>query len=279
MCYNSAKSKKKDAVMLTLIENFFTHKDFLGGLDLPGRLFSPLHIIFSVCLLAAVIILAVVVSKRSEESRRRILMTLWVIFVIFEVVKTTYESLSGSEPRFEVGGILPLYPCSVYLYSLPFCFSKKRAVRLAACGYLFTMGFLGAAINFVYPVNVLSNYSCISFMGFHTLSFHGTMLFSMLVMLFSGYHRYNHIEKFSELILPALPMLIVSIPANIINFSPIGSDYMFFKANSFFLPAIFGSMPDWQTTIIGYLLYAILPGLFYLPGYIMNAKGRMQNAK
>ena len=264
--------------MLTLIENFFTHKDFLGGLDLQGRLFSPLHIIFSVCLLAAVIILAVIVSKRSEGSRRRILMTLWVVFVIFEVVKTTYESLSGSEPRFEVGGILPLYPCSVYLYSFPFCFSKKRAVRLAACGYLFTMGFLGAAINFVYPVNVLSNYSCISFMGFHTLSFHGTMLFSMLVMLFSGYHRYDHVEKFSELILPALPMLIVSIPANIINFSPIGSDYMFFKANSFFLPAIFGGLSDGVTTIIGYLLYAILPGLFYLPGYIMNAKGRMKIA-
>ena len=265
--------------MLKLFENFFTHKDFLGGLELPGRLFSPLHIVFSVCLLAAVVILAVLVSKMSEESRRRILMTLWILFVILEVVKTTYESLCGSEPRFEVGGILPLYPCSVYLYSFPFCFSKNRAVRLAACGYLFTMGFLGAAINFVYPVNVLSNYSCISFMGFHTLFFHGTMLFSMLVMLFSGYHRYSHVEKFSELILPALPMLIVSIPANIVNFSPIGSDYMFFKANSFFLPAIFGDLSDSVTTVIAYLLYAILPGLFYLPGYIMNAKGRMQNAK
>ncbi len=50
--------------MLKLIENFFTHKDFLGGLDLPGRLFSPLHIIVSVCLLAAVVDLAVVVSKK-----------------------------------------------------------------------------------------------------------------------------------------------------------------------------------------------------------------------
>lgn len=254
--------------MLKLIENFFTHKDFLGDLNLPGKLFSPLHIIFSAALLAAVIILAVIVAKRSADSRKRILMTLWIIFVILEVVKTTYESLCGNEPRFEVGGILPLYPCSVYLYSLPFCFSKNRSVRLSACGYLFTMGFLGAAINFVYPVNVLSNYSCISFMGFHTLFFHGTMLFSMLVMLISAYHRYNHITKFSELILPALPMLIVSVAANIVNYSPIGSDYMFFKANSFFLPAIFGSMPDWQTTVLGYLLYTILPAMFYLPGYI-----------
>lgn len=255
---------------MKLIENFFTHKDFLGGLDLPGKLFSPLHLIFSACLLAIVIHSAFRVAKKSENEQRKLLISLWALFVIFEIVKTAYESLCGSEPRFEVGGILPLYPCSVYLYSLPFCFSKKRPVRLAACGYLFTMGLIGAAVNFIYPVNVLSNYSCISFMGFHTLSYHGTMLFSMLVMLISGYHRYNHITHFWELILPALPMLFVSIPANIVNYSSIGSDYMFFKANSFFLPAIFGSMPDWQTTVLGYLLYAILPGLFYLPGYIKN---------
>ena len=203
--------------MLKLIENFFTHKDFLGGLDLPGRLFSPLHLIFSACLLALIIISASRVAKKSESAQRKLLLALWAFFVIFEIVKTLYEAFLGSEVRFEVGGVLPLYPCSIYLYSLPFCFSKNRRVKVAACGYLFTVGLLGAAINFVYPANVLSNYSCISFMGFHTLSFHGTMLFSMLVMLISGYHRYNGVQKFWELILPALPMLIMSIPANIVN--------------------------------------------------------------
>ena len=257
--------------MLKLFENFFTHKDFLGGLDLPGRLFSPLHLIFSACLLAVIIHSAFRIAKKTESEQRKLLLTLWAFFVIFEIVKTLYEAFLGSEVRFEVGGVLPLYPCSVYLYSLPFCFSKNRKVKIAACGYLFTVGLLGAAINFVYPANVLSNYSCISFMGFHTLSYHGTMLFSMLVLLISGYHRYNGIEKPWELILPALPMLILSIPANIVNFSPIGSDYMFFKCNSFFLPAIFGGIPDGVTTVMAYLLYAILPGLFYLPGYMKQA--------
>ena len=258
--------------MLKLIENFFTHKDFLGGLNLPGRLFSPLHLIFSACLLALIIHSAFRIAKKSENKQRKLLLTLWAIFVILEIVKTLYEAFLGKSVRFEVGGVLPLYPCSVYLYTLPFCFSKNRRVRLAACGYLFTVGFLGAAINFVYPANVLSNYSCISFMGFHTLFFHGTMLFSMLVMLFSGYHRYNGVEKPWEFILPAMPMLIMSIPANIINFSPIGSDYMFFKCNSFFLPALFGSLPDGVTTVLAYLLYAILPASFYLPMYFYKRR-------
>jgi hypothetical protein len=258
--------------MLKLIENFFTHKDFLGGLNLPGRLFSPLHLIFSACLLALIIHSAFRIAKKSENKQRKLLLTLWALFVILEIVKTLYEAFLGKSVRFEVGGVLPLYPCSVYLYTLPLCFSKNRRVRLAACGYLFTVGFLGAAINFVYPANVLSNYSCISFMGFHTLFFHGTMLFSMLVMLFSGYHRYNGVEKPWEFILPAMPMLIMSIPANIINFSPIGSDYMFFKCNSFFLPALFGSLPDGVTTVLAYLLYAILPASFYLPMYFYKRR-------
>ncbi len=256
--------------MFKLFDNFFTHKDFLGELELPGRLFSPLHLIFSACLLALIIYSAFRVAKKSESKQRKLLLSLWAFFVILEVVKTLYEAFCGETVRFEVGGVLPLYPCSVYLYSLPFCFSKNRRVRLAACGYLFTVGLLGAAINFVYPANVLSNYSCISFMGFHTLFYHGTMLFSMLVMLISGYHRYGGVEKIWELILPALPMLIMSIPANIVNFSPIGSDYMFFKCDSFFLPAIFGGLSDGVTTVLAYLLYAILPGLFYLPGYLKN---------
>lgn len=258
--------------MLKLIENFFTHKDFLGGLNLPGRLFSPLHLIFSAFLLALIIHSAFRIAKKSENKQRKLLLTLWALFVILEIVKTLYEAFLGKSVRFEVGGVLPLYPCSVYLYTLPFCFSKNRRVRLAACGYLFTVGFLGAAINFVYPANVLSNYSCISFMGFHTLFFHGTMLFSMLVMLFSGYHRYNGVEKPWEFILPAMPMLIMSIPANIINFSPIGSDYMFFKCNSFFLPALFGSLPDGVTTVLAYLLYSILPASFYLPMYFYKRR-------
>ncbi len=263
--------------MIKLFENFFTHKDFLGGLDLPGRLFSPLHLVFSACVLALVVGLAVFLSKKSERTRKNVLLTIWVIFLVLEVVKTLYESFLGAEIRLEVSGVLPFYPCSIYLYALPFCFFKNEKVRSAACGYMFTVGLIGASINFVYPVNVLSNYSCISFMGFHTHFFHGAMLFTMLVMLLSGYHTYMSLTRWRDLLLPSIPVLIVSIPANIINFSPIGSDYMFFKCNSFFLPAIVGSLSDVVTTFIVYGVYIAVPALFYLPGVMLNKKRAAAN--
>jgi hypothetical protein len=94
------------------------------------------------------------------------------------------------------------------------------------------------------------------------------MLFCCLLIQISGYHRYSYARNVGECFFAALPLLIWSIPANIINYSPIGSDYMFFKCNSFFLPAIFGGIPDPVTTVLAYLLYTLLPALFYLPAVV-----------
>ena len=162
----------------------------------------------------------------------------------------------------------PLHLCLSALLLAAIIFA---AIRLRKCDHKTVrriMAVLWAVINFFYPANVLSNYSCLSFAGAHTMLFHGVMLFCCLLMQTTGYHRYTHLNKPWELILPAIPTLIVSIPANLVNYSPIGSDYMFFKCNSFFLPALFGWLEDWQSTVILYVLYLLLPVAFYLPGMI-----------
>jgi hypothetical protein len=163
-----------------------------------------------------------------------------------------------------------LYRKAAALLALPLCIWGGRRARLAGCGYLCTLGFLGAAINFFYPVNVLSHYSCLSFAGMHTLLYHGSMLFCCMLIRISHYHRYSDARTVGECFLPALPLLLWSIPANIINFSPINSDYMFFKCNSFFLPALFGSLPDGVTTVLAYALYLLLPTAFYILPYLLG---------
>lgn len=263
-----------------LITHFFTHKDFLLPSDqLLGTMFTPLHFAFAAVALALTIGGAVFLSRKSEATIRKTFAALWLAMVVLEVVKILWESVSGSQVRFEVGGVLPLYPCSIFMYAMPFAIWGKGGVKKAACGYVCTLGLLGAAINFAYPATILSNYSCISFSGFHTFFYHGTMLLTCLTMLLSGYHRYNAAEKWWEMFLASLPGLIVSIPANIVNFSPIGSDYMFFKCNSFFLPALVGDMTDVQSTVMIYFAYLLVPALFYLPGYLRSRKGTRAAAK
>ena len=261
-----------------LLKNFFTHKDFLPSADqLPGTLFTPLHLIVAVLCFGAVILLGVMLAKKSEKTIRTVFAILWGVLAVLEVVKIIWETFSGRTVNFEWGGILPLYPCSIFLYAMPFVVWGKGLIRRAACGYVCTLGLLGGLINFVYPANILSNYSCLSFAGFHTLFFHGAIVFCALVMLRSGYHSYTHVTKWWEPLLAALPFLTVSVVANLVNFSKIGSDYMFFKLNSFIFAPIGKATPDWLAVIIVYLVYLLIHALPYLPFFIANKRREKVN--
>lgn len=254
-----------------LLKNFFTHKDFLPSADsLAGTLFTPLHIAFSIFCLALVVVLSVYFSKRSVKTLKKVYTVIWITAVVSEIAKILWETFCGADVSFELGGILPLYPCSIFMYALPFAIWGGEKVRFAACGYVCSLGVLGGMINFVYPANVISNYSCISFAGFHTLFYHGVIVFCAATMLLSGYHSYKGIKKWYQLLLPAAPFLVLSVAANAVNFSPVGSDYMFFKLNSFFFAPIGAALPDGLTVIMVYLIYLFIHALPYLPSYIAN---------
>lgn len=249
-----------------LIENFFTHKDKLAPAEqLPGTMFTPLHFIVSAILLALVIVCAILIRKTKYIKPTFII--IWATVSVLEVVKIVWESTTGNVVRLEVGGILPLYPCSLYMYAMPFAIWGKGNVRKAACGYVCTLGMIGASVNFFYPMTVLYRYSIISFSAMHSMIYHSVMLFTGLTMLLSGYHRYTGIKKWYELLLPCIPTLILSIPANIVNYTLI-TDYMFFRGTSAFFPAIFGDMKKVFVTLIFYAIYIIVPACFYLPSYV-----------
>ncbi len=256
-----------------LIKNFFTHKDFLPSADkIPGTMFTPLHFVFSALSIAAVIILAFYVKKKGEKTIKTVFICLWATIVVYEFAKIFWESFSGSSIRFEAGGILPLYPCSVFMYAMPLAIWGKGILRAAGCGYVCTLGLVGGTVNFVYPATILGNYSCISFAGFHTFIYHGALVFTALVMLLSGYHRFSGITKWQQLLIPALPFLAISIVANAVNFSPINSDYMFFKLESFIFAPIGAALPTVVCVIIVYVAYIFIHAMFYLPSYISNIK-------
>ena len=252
-----------------LLNNFFSHKDFLPPAnEIPGTLFTPLHFAFAAIMLAAVITLSLILSKKSEKTIRTVFAIMWCVIAVYEVVQMVWETCAGEDIYFEWAGVLRLYPCSIFLYALPFAIFGHGLVRRAACGYVCSLGFLGGAINFIYPANVLSNYSCFSFAGFHTFIFHGSIVFCTIVMLRSDYHSFRGIKKWWELLLPAIPFLIVSIPANLVNFSHIDSDYMFFKLESFIFAPLGAATPDWLSVVIVYAVYLLIHAIPYLPSYI-----------
>ena len=157
------------------------------------------------------------------------------------------------------------------MYALPFALWGKGKVKDAACGYICTLGFVGGTVNFVYPATILSNYSCLSFAGFHTMFYHGTMVLCALYMIISGYHSFKNVTRWHQLILPACPLITVSLVANAVNLSPISSDYMFFTLESFIFAPIGAAIPGVAVEIIiVYICYIVLHALPYLPSFIAN---------
>lgn len=266
--------------VMDLIRNFFTHKDFLPGADkLPGTLFTPLHFLVSGCFLALIVLVCLWLRKKEEKTIRALFAGLWISTLVLEVAKIVWESCCGATVSFEWGGILPLYPCSIFMYAMPFAIWGKGNVRYAACGYVCSLGVLGGAINFVYPANILGNYSCISFAGFHTLFYHGVLVLCAALMLLTGYHSYKGVTRAWQLLLPAVPALAVSVVANFVNFSPINSDYMFFKLNSFFFAPLGAATPDWLSVLLVYAIYLLIHALPYLPAWIASRKKNTTEVK
>ena len=256
-----------------LLNHFFTHKDFLPpAAKLPGTLFTPLHFLTSLCWIALIVLACALLRKKEERTIRKVFTGLWISVVALEAVKILWETFCGATVDFEAGGVLPLYPCSIYLYTMPFAIWGKGNVRYAACGYVCSLGLLGGAINFVYPANILNNYSCISFAGFHTLFYHGVLVLSAALMLLTGYHSYKLVTRPRQLLLPAVPALVISIVANLVNFSPVNSDYMFFKLNSFFFAPLGKVTPDWLGVVLVYGIYLLICSLPYLPCWFSYKK-------
>ncbi len=251
---------------------FFTHKDFLPSADqLPGTLFSPMHFAFAAAMAVLVAVSCMYCRKLKENTIKKIFTVIWAILVVYEIAKITWETVTGVVVDFDAAGILPLYPCSIFMYAMPFAIWGKGIAQKAACGYVCTLGLLGGAINFVYPANVLNNYSCLSFAGMHTLCYHGSIVFCASLMLATGYHSYS-CKKAKELLIPAIPLLIMSVPANIVNFSPINADYMFFKLDSLFFAPIGAALPKALCVVIVYGIYFLIHALPYLPSYFKNRK-------
>lgn len=260
-----------------LLKHFFTHKDFLPPAhEIAGTLFTPLHFGFAAVLLAALIALGLWLAKKPERTIRLTLGVMWVLLVIWEISKITWETVAGRDIWFEWSGILPLYPCSIFLYALPLVIWGRGLVRDMGSGYICSLGLLGGAINFVYPANILSNYSCISFAGFHTFFYHGAMVFTALVLLRSGMHRYTAIRHGWQLLLPSVPALGVSVIANLVNFSPIHSDYMFFRLDSFIFAPLGAALPEWGSVLLVYCCYLLIHALPYLPSYLCHRLHRVK---
>ncbi len=262
-----------------LLRHFFTHKDFLPSpKEWIGTLFSPLQILFCMVCTALIILACIRCARRSERFQKRVFLILWLAMLLTEPIIVVYDGFAGATHRVDLAGALPLWPCSLFLFVLPFAVFGKGWLRHMACGYICTLGLLGGVVNFIYPASYISYYSCISFAGLRTIFYHGSMIFTAFTMLLSGYHGFRRVTGICQVLLPVVPALLASVPAHIVNLCISGADYLFLKLESFFFAPIGRATPYIVSTLIIYVIYFVIHCAPYLPSYVLNKCKRRQFA-
>lgn len=256
----------------SILGHFFVHKDKLPSPELiPGTILSLTSISF-IAFLALGIMLSSIYVSRHPRLIRSVFISLWCFFLVTEVLVIMFDCLMGVYPGMDWVNELPLYPCSIYLYSMPFVIWGKGKAKWMSSAYICTLGLVGGVVNFIYPIQLL-NYSCFSFIGMRSILYHGNLIFTFLVLIMSGDFSYGGIEGGKYLFLASVPTLLLSIPANLVNYSVIHSDYMYFTGAFPLLGKMFPNAPRVGVTLFMYSLYIFVPMLFFLPSLGSRMRG------
>ena len=205
---------------------FFDYKYNISGFE--SDLFSAPHIVYIVLVYLLTFSICRLLRRTDHRRITAILKALFVFSVLMEISKISWESYYDitTGRGFNKEGILPIYTCSLFIYTLPFAAWGKGKVRRAALAFLTTVGLLYGAIGVIY-CNGLNFYPFWTFGAFYSLYFHSAMFATGVFLLMTGYHR----PKWADALWTMIPIVLLCLVAIPINHA-YGSDYMMIYSGS-----------------------------------------------
>jgi hypothetical protein len=187
--------------------NFFDYKDFIQGYH-GQDFFGTTHLIAMVVLTLLIIALLIIFRKTKPEKVDKYLKIISIIVPVLEIIKIVWETVFDIKMGhgFNLTGLLPLYTCSLFIYTLPLVAWCKGKVKDTAICWLATIGVFGGLTN-LYLTQILNTYPFWTFATFMSLYFHFLMVFTGLFIVVTKYKKF----KFFDAILAWIPLAIFSI--------------------------------------------------------------------
>lgn len=203
--------------------NFFDYKGFIEGYQ-GEDYFSTTHIVFMVLATLLIIFLCVLCRNMKNKTLETYLKVLSIIVPIIETIKIIWESYWDIKfgYGFNITGLLPLYTCSMFIYTLPLAAWCKGKVKDCAICWLSTIGLFGGLTNFYITV-ILHTYPFFTFATFISLYFHFFMVLTGLLIVVSKYKKYQWIDGIKAYI-PLAIFSVLVIPVDYI----LKADYMLY---------------------------------------------------
>jgi len=208
--------------------NFWKYKGYLNydGSDL----LSAKQFILTGIILVVIIALAILLRKTKENKVTIFLRIISILVPLTDTIKfhweTHYDILFGYGINW--GGNLPLYTCSLFMFTLPFAAWCKGKPREIALGFLTTLGIIAGLSNFIY-LNILGSYPLFHYASFQSIFYHGMMVFTGLFLLTTKYVKIKAINIiYSMITIFIFSLIAIPITYNIYFTTNNGCDYMLY---------------------------------------------------
>ncbi len=151
----------------------------------PAGLFTPEHIILLIITLSFIVFALAHSSEMSKDEVKKTIRISTVTLAILEVVRIgfalTYTNLS------DLNGYMPLYFCSLFLYSGIFSSFAKGFLKRVGDVFIATGGILGGLVFLISPSTSLSLFPAFHFMSIHSFIYHGFMVYLGILVNITGY--------------------------------------------------------------------------------------------
>ncbi|MBQ1826351.1 MAG: YwaF family protein [Erysipelotrichaceae bacterium] len=206
---------------------FFDYKYNIAGYD-GGDFDSLLRLMYPAVSLILITVFVKQIRKNGWKGMTGFMKVLSVYLIIEEIFKISWESYWDvtTGRGFNIGGILPLDTCSIFLYVLPCAAFGKGKVRRCALAWMSSIGVLSGMSYMLFPM-VLKWYPVFTYGAYHSLMFHFMMVFTGTAAVASGLIRISA-EDIVYGFVPQLIMACFVIPLNYL----FDWDYMLLKEAS-----------------------------------------------
>lgn len=218
--------------------NFFDYKSYLEGYHGQDYMSTGQFVFLGIATLA-IILLCIFLRKINHKKIDLFLKVLAIVIPVLEITKIVVESyfdikITGS---FNFSGLLPLYTCSLFIYTLPIAAFGKGKAKECCLSFLTTLGVFAGLTNF-FMASILITYPFFNFHTFVSLNFHFWMVFTGIFLICSKYY----VPKWKDIIIGFIPVALFSIIVIPIDYI-FKWDYMFYRT-AWGTPAFIGQLAN-----------------------------------
>ncbi len=223
-------------------------------------MFSTTHII-SIFACLFLIVLAVVLTRNMKKQ------TYFTMLKVFSVVLTCLELFkiiwSIANGQTGLNAWMPLYFCSLFIYSLWLTWFKNKEIRDFGLSFIAMAGVIAGLAFIIFPTTSFNNYPIWHFQCLYSMLYHSTFVYSSIMLFRTKAVEINYKLSLKYIIF-CLIFMILAIIINV-NFN---SNLMFLNNPSVIpipiLRTIYNFSHLLYTTIIMvvYMLMALVTGVY-----------------